>query len=118
LVCHTLVRTEETMRKRIDNNQLTFQDIFAYMNSRSFNSSIDNECRAIPKDRSLSDEQKKICSIVHSNGMYPFTDTDENILHLVKTRRFSGQCANKVAKYYWIWNRRKLSGTNMAEGIL
>src|SRR6266542_993654 len=47
--------------------------------------SIDNECRAIPKVHSLSDEQKKLCDIVYSNGMHPFTDTDENARYLVKT---------------------------------
>ncbi|CAG8702902.1 11100_t:CDS:2, partial [Funneliformis mosseae] len=51
----------------------------------SFNTSIDNECHAIPKVCSFSGEQKKLCDVIYSNGMYPFINTDENIWYLVKT---------------------------------
>ena len=98
LVRHTLLRTEESMRKwtdQNDQNQLTFQKIFTYLNSRSFNTSINEDCRAIPKVKSSSDkqndEQKKLkslwglCDLVYSNGMYPFNEHDKNAQYLVKT---------------------------------
>jgi hypothetical protein len=88
LVRYVLFRTEESMRKWTDKNQLTFQKIFTYMNSQSFNTSINEDCRAIPKVKSFSDEQKKsweMCDKVYSNGMYPFKDSDKNAQYLIKT---------------------------------
>jgi hypothetical protein len=49
LVRHILRTTEDAMNKRIVTNSLTFEDIFKYLNSKSFNSSIYTNCRAVQK---------------------------------------------------------------------
>ncbi|GES73587.1 heat shock protein Hsp70 family protein [Rhizophagus clarus] len=58
LVRHILVTTEDAMNKRIVTNRLTFEDIFKYLNSKSFYLSIYANCRAVPKVSSLSDPQR------------------------------------------------------------
>ncbi|GES85415.1 crinkler (CRN) family protein [Rhizophagus clarus] len=68
LVCHILVTTKDAMNKRIVANRLTFEDIFKYLNSKSFNLSIYANCHAVPKVSSLSDPQRGICEKIYLNG--------------------------------------------------
>uniref|UniRef100_U9TXP5 Crinkler effector protein N-terminal domain-containing protein n=1 Tax=Rhizophagus irregularis (strain DAOM 181602 / DAOM 197198 / MUCL 43194) TaxID=747089 RepID=U9TXP5_RHIID len=85
LVRHILVTTEDAMNKRIVTNRLTFEDIFKYLNSKSFNSSIYANCRAVPKVSSLSDPQRGICKNIYLNEEVEYEDSNDDMVYLVKS---------------------------------
>ncbi|CAB4419623.1 unnamed protein product [Rhizophagus irregularis] len=80
LVRHILVTTEDAMNKRIVTNRLTFEDIFKYLNSKSFNSSIYANCRAVPKVSSLSDPQRGICENIYLNEEVEYKDSNDDMV--------------------------------------
>jgi hypothetical protein len=85
LVRHILMSTEDAMKKRIDTNRLTWDEIFKYLNSKEFDSSIYTNCRAVPKVSALSDRQIKICEDVYLNEKIPYEDHDKDAEYLVKS---------------------------------
>ncbi|GES91231.1 crinkler (CRN) family protein [Rhizophagus clarus] len=85
LVRHILVTTKDAMNKRIVANRLTFEDIFKYLNSKSFNLSIYANCRAVPKVSSLSDPQRGICEKIYLNGEVKYEDSNDDMVYLVKS---------------------------------
>src|SRR4051794_19369516 len=85
LVRHILVTTEDAMNKRIVTNRLTFEDMFKYLNSKSFNSSIYANCRAVPKVSALSDTQRGICEKIYLNGEVEYEDSNDDMVYLVKS---------------------------------
>jgi len=85
LVCQILMSTENAMKKRIDTNCLTWEEIFKYLNSESFDSSIYNNCRAVPRVSALSNKLRKICEEVYLKGEDRFIDSDKNMHYLVKS---------------------------------
>ncbi|CAB5356761.1 unnamed protein product [Rhizophagus irregularis] len=85
LVCHILVTTEDAMNKRIVTNHLTFEDIFKYLNSKSFNSSIYANCHAVAKVSSLSDPQRGICENIYLNEEVEYEDSNDDMVYLVKS---------------------------------
>ncbi|PKY49647.1 hypothetical protein RhiirA4_528264 [Rhizophagus irregularis] len=87
LVRHILVTTEDAMNKRIVTNRLTFEDIFKYLNSKSFNSSIYANCRAVPKVSSLSDPQRGICENIYLNEEVEYEDSNDD-MHLFLSGHF------------------------------
>ena len=85
MVRHILMSTEDAMKKRIDTNRLTWDEIFKYLNSKEFDSSIYTNCRAVPKVSALSDRQIKICEDVYLNEKIPYEDHDKDAEYLVKS---------------------------------
>ncbi|CAB5393752.1 unnamed protein product [Rhizophagus irregularis] len=85
LVRHILVTIEDAMNKRIVTNRLTFEDIFKYLNLKSFNSSIYANCRAVPKVSSLSDPQRGICKNIYLNEEVEYEDSNDDMVYLVKS---------------------------------
>ncbi|CAB4438790.1 unnamed protein product [Rhizophagus irregularis] len=85
LVRHILMSTEDAMKKRIDINRLTWEEIFKYLNSREFDSSIYTNCRAVPKVSALFDRQKKICEDVCLNEKILYIDDDKDAEYLVRS---------------------------------
>ncbi|CAG8784988.1 5233_t:CDS:2, partial [Gigaspora margarita] len=70
LICHILRHTNEAMGRWIHENVLTWEDIFAYLNSHNFNLSIDG-CHASLKAKMLSTEQLKYAKIpLNANIQY------------------------------------------------
>ncbi|CAG8671328.1 10129_t:CDS:1, partial [Paraglomus occultum] len=84
LIFHTLRHTKEAMERRIRENVLSFKDVFAYLNSREFDLTVDR-CRASPKVKSLSSEQLKICEMVYTFGEVPFNAYNTSMLRLIKS---------------------------------
>ncbi|CAG8719342.1 14818_t:CDS:1, partial [Acaulospora morrowiae] len=85
LVRHVLVSTENAMKKRIDTNNLSWEEIFKYLNSKDFDSSIYNNCRAVPKVSALSDTQRNICEKIYLNGKIHYIDSNKDHVDLVKS---------------------------------
>ncbi|GES73588.1 heat shock protein Hsp70 family protein [Rhizophagus clarus] len=96
LVRHILVTTEDAMNKRIVTNRLTFEDIFKYLNSKSFYLSIYANCRAVPKVSSLSDPQRapllKRSFFQQNYGSTNSTDTTPTDLHHFIEKIFTAMC--------------------------
>ncbi|CAB5291204.1 unnamed protein product [Rhizophagus irregularis] len=105
LVRHILIFTEDAMKKRIDSNRLIWEEIFKYLNSKEFDISIYNNCRAVPNVKSLNRKQLELCEETYLKGKTSFSD-DEDAVYLVKT-----------GVLMVVEDDRKNSGTNMAEGI-
>ncbi|PKY49591.1 hypothetical protein RhiirA4_528156 [Rhizophagus irregularis] len=84
LVRHILISTEDAMKKRIDSNHLTWEEIFKYLNSKKFDLSIYNNCRAVPNVKSLNRKQLELCEETYLKGKTSFSD-DEDAMYLVKT---------------------------------
>ncbi|CAG8645387.1 8356_t:CDS:2, partial [Acaulospora morrowiae] len=85
LIRHVLMSTENAMKKRIDTNHLYWDEIFKYLNSKDFDSSIYNNCRAVPKVSALSNEQISLCEDVYLNEKFFYPDSDENAMYLVRS---------------------------------
>ncbi|RIA80313.1 hypothetical protein C1645_810492 [Glomus cerebriforme] len=85
LVHHILMSTRDAMRKQIDTNCLTWKDIFKYLNSESFNSSIYANCRAVPQVSALSPLQRKICEDIYKRGKICYINSNNDMVHLVKS---------------------------------
>ncbi|CAB4446927.1 unnamed protein product [Rhizophagus irregularis] len=85
LVRHILTSIENGMKKRIDTNCLTWEEIFKYLNSESFDSSIYNNCRAVPNVFALSNEQIKLCEDIYLKGKIRYVDSNEDSVYLVKS---------------------------------
>jgi hypothetical protein len=84
-VRHILMSIENAMKKRIDTNSLTLGEILKYLNSESFDSSIYNNCRAVPKVSELSNEQINLCKEIYLRGKIRYIDSDEDSAYLVKS---------------------------------
>ena len=78
LVRHILMSLEDALKGRIVSNRLTWEEIFKYLNSKEFDSSIYACCRAVPKVSALSDGEKKICEDVYIHRKIPYEDYDKN----------------------------------------
>ncbi|CAB4441696.1 unnamed protein product [Rhizophagus irregularis] len=85
LVRHILMSTEDAMKKRIDINRLTWEEIFKYLNSKEFDLSIYTNCRAVPKVSALFDGQKKICEDVCLKEKILYRDGDKDAEYLVSS---------------------------------
>ncbi|PKC52478.1 hypothetical protein RhiirA1_515182, partial [Rhizophagus irregularis] len=85
LVRHILTSIENGMKKRIDTNCLTWEEIFKYLNSESFDSSIYSNCRTLPKVSALSNEQIKLCEDIYLKGKIRYVDSNEDSVYLVKS---------------------------------
>ncbi|RGB43525.1 hypothetical protein C1646_737945 [Rhizophagus diaphanus] len=85
LVRHILMSIEDAMKKRVDTNRLTWEQIFKYLNSKEFDSSIYTNCRAVPKVSALSDKQKKICENVYLNDKILYKDDDKDAEYLIRS---------------------------------
>ncbi|CAG8628921.1 16400_t:CDS:2 [Funneliformis caledonium] len=88
LVRHILTSAENAMKKRIDTSRLTWEEIFKYLNSESFDSSIYNNCRAVPKVSALSNEQISLCEDIYLKGKIRYVDSNEDSVYLVKSGIF------------------------------
>ncbi|CAB4475965.1 hypothetical protein RhiirA1_495218 [Rhizophagus irregularis] len=84
LVRHILIFTEDAMKKRINSNRLIWEEIFKYLNSKEFDISIYNNCRAVPNVKSLNRKQLELCEETYLKGKTSFSD-DEDAVYLVKT---------------------------------
>ncbi|CAB5379351.1 unnamed protein product [Rhizophagus irregularis] len=84
LVRHILIFTENAMKKRIDSNRLIWKEIFKYLNSKEFDISIYNNCRAVPNVKSLNRKQLELCEEAYLKGKTSFSN-DEDAVYLVKT---------------------------------
>jgi hypothetical protein len=84
LVRHILRSIENALKKRIDTNELNWKMIFKYLNSKEFDLSIYNDCRAVPNVKSLNRKQLELCEEAYLKGKTSFSD-DEDAVYLVKT---------------------------------
>ncbi|CAG8478462.1 7346_t:CDS:2 [Funneliformis caledonium] len=86
LVRHILKSIENAMKKRIDTNNLTWETIFKYLNSKDFDSSVYINCRAVPRTDSLTEKQRSLCEEVYLKGKAPYSinNSDPDASYLVK----------------------------------
>ncbi|CAB4441285.1 unnamed protein product [Rhizophagus irregularis] len=82
LVRHILGSIENALKNKID--ELNWKIIFKYLNSKEFDLSIYNNCRAVPNVKSLNRKQLELCEETYLKGKTPFSD-DEDAVYLVKT---------------------------------
>jgi hypothetical protein len=81
-VRHILYYTREEMKSKV--NELTWTKILVYLNSNGFNEKINNS-RGLPKIKSFSRDEIKLCEYVLLNKKYPYQSSNNSVLTLVKT---------------------------------
>ncbi|RGB29580.1 hypothetical protein C1646_672365 [Rhizophagus diaphanus] len=86
-VRHILQHTKDEMQSKIRNVELTWKEIYRYLNSPGFDQTV-NSCRAAPKLNKFNKTQKKICEYVYLNKSTVFIDKDKNHKNLIKTGIF------------------------------
>jgi hypothetical protein len=86
-VHHILQRTKKEMQSKIRDIELTWKEIYRYLNSATFNQSI-NISRAAPDLDKFTVTQKQICEYVYLNKRVVFLDNNDDHKTLVKTGIF------------------------------
>ncbi|GES94890.1 P-loop containing nucleoside triphosphate hydrolase [Rhizophagus clarus] len=81
-VRHILYYTREEMKPKV--NELTWNKILMYLNSNGFNETINN-CRGLPKIKSFSRDEIKLCENVLLNKTYPYQSSNNSVLALIKS---------------------------------
>ncbi|RIA80413.1 hypothetical protein C1645_838755 [Glomus cerebriforme] len=81
-VRHILYYTREEMKSKV--NELTWNKILVYLNSNGFNETINN-CRGLPKIKSFSRDQIKLCENVLLNKKCPYQSSNNSVLALIKS---------------------------------
>ncbi|RHZ52590.1 hypothetical protein Glove_460g69 [Diversispora epigaea] len=84
LVRHILHNTKNAMEWRIRKNVLTWKNIFMYLNSNSFNLTIDKCCTS-PKVKNFSNDELNICENIYLNGKTIFRPFNTSTQKLVKS---------------------------------
>ena len=85
LVRHILGSIENVLKKQIHDNQLTWEKIFKYLNSKEFDKSIYSDCRAVPDIDSLNKKQKEFCQVTWEKGKIPYSDNNKDAVDLIKS---------------------------------
>ncbi|PKY43419.1 hypothetical protein RhiirA4_418251 [Rhizophagus irregularis] len=86
-VRHILQRTKVEMQSKIRNVELTWKEIYRYLNSPGFDQTVNN-CRSAPKLYKFNETQKEICEYVYLNKRILFLDNDDNLKNLIKAGIF------------------------------
>ncbi|CAB5375243.1 unnamed protein product [Rhizophagus irregularis] len=82
-VRHILYYTREKMKPKV--NELTWNKILVYLNSNGFNETINN-CRGLPKIKSFSHDEIKLCENVLLNKKHPYqSSNNHSVLALIKS---------------------------------
>ena len=87
LVRHILEHTKVEMHNKILKLELTWEDIYRYLNSPKFDQTINN-CRAAPKLNKFTETQKKLCEHVYFRESMLFLQYDDDHKNLTKTGIF------------------------------
>ncbi|PKC07234.1 hypothetical protein RhiirA5_418466 [Rhizophagus irregularis] len=83
-VRHILYYTREKMKPKV--NELTWNKILVYLNSNGFNETINSNCRGLPKIKSFSHDEIKLCENVLLNKKHPYqSSNNHSVLALIKS---------------------------------